>query len=530
VVTSVFLTALPAFAQDTNGQQPSPAPAGQTDPLLKNQKAPAPPPQVEVKTPPPTPAVNPTALPSRLTLEQAVAYALRLQPNMAVAQANREEAQERQKSAQSPYYPTLTPVFQYNSNYNYGPTTQFIPAPGGGGTTVVTKEGSSVENRQAQLAFSYRLFDSGTRDLSARQARQNLRAQNYGEINTHQLVIADVASTYFAVLRDQALVKVADAQVARTQNTLDVVTAQVAAGVAAKKDVFQAQADLLNAQVTLLQSKNSAAISEANLKNAIGVVGGEPLQLAAVTLPTMDTAVTATVDGAPAPVGTAQDADLINRLENVAYQSRPDIAQSRQNVEALQTSSSLARVQTGVQVTGDVTAAGQFDPQHYDQTSSNNRGFSLNASYPLFDGGFVRSQFHASQAAARAGEAQLTSLRQQVAVEVEQAYRTLAQARAALPAVQAAQQAAQVNYEAAIASRREGVGSLVDVITAQTSLAQAQANYVQAVYAFYSADAALARAVGQTDNIAQIGNTSAQNAPLVNPVTAPAMPTPPANP
>jgi len=174
-----------------------------------------------------------------------------------------------------------------------------------------------------------------------------------------------------------------------------------------------------------------------------------------------------------------------------------------------------------VQVTADFTASHQFDPNYYDSSNSQDRLFSVNASYPLFDGGFVRSQFRANQAASRASEAQLTSLRQQVAVEVEQAYRTLAQARAALPAVAAAQQAAQVNYDAAIASRREGVGSIVDVITAQTSLVQAQVSYVQAVYTFYNADAALAKAVGQTDRIGEIGNTAAQNPPMLIPTAPP---------
>jgi outer membrane protein len=231
------------------------------------------------------------------------------------------------------------------------------------------------------------------------------------------------------------------------------------------------------------------------------------------------------VNGAPAAIGSGanatQDASQINQLSEVAYQTRPDIAQARQNLEATQTTSSLARVQTGVQVTADYSASHQFDPNYYNNSNNQDRLFSVNVTYPLFDGGFVRSQFRADQAAARAAEAQLTSLRQQVAVEVEQAYRTLAQARAALPAVAAAQQAAQVNYDAAIASRREGVGSIVDVITAQTSLVQAQVNYVQAVYTFYTADAALARAIGQTDHIGQIGNTAAQNPPIVNPTAPP---------
>ena len=125
----------------------------------------------------------------------------------------------------------------------------------------------------------------------------------------------------------------------------------------------------------------------------------------------------------------------------------------------------------------------------------------MGVSYPLFDGGNVRSQVRGSEANKRVAEAQLESQRQQVSVDVEQNWRSLQLARASLPAAEAAQRAAQINYDAAIAARREGVGNITDVITAQTSLVQAQTNYVQAIYNFYTADAQLAKAVGLADRI-----------------------------
>ncbi len=158
----------------------------------------------------------------------------------------------------------------------------------------------------------------------------------------------------------------------------------------------------------------------------------------------------------------------------------------------------LARINSGVLITSDTALGYQFSPD-----SGNNREITAQVSYPLFDAGQARAQVRASEAALRASEARLQSLRQQVAVEVEQSYRLLSEARARIPAAEAAQRAAQINYDAAIESRREGVGTVVEVINAQTQLVQAQTNYVQATYDFFSADAQLARAVGQADRIAQ---------------------------
>lgn len=452
-------------------------------------------------------AKNPVAieLPSPLSLPQAIDLALQLQPNVASAVATRERTEQQERGAVARYFPNITPTYTYLNQYSFGTVNQFI----GNGVVVPVQSGRSSTNKQLQVGLSFRLYDSGLRDLNARSARQSVHAQEYAEQSARQLVIFTVADTYFTVLRNDALVKVSQAQVERAKNTLDVIQAQVEAGVAAKKDIFQAQADYLTAQVNLVSAQNDAAVAQANLKNALGLVGGEPLNLAPITLPNAQTPAVTTVPGvdpsafqSPAP---ANDVKTLNTLMEAAFRARPDVAQSEKGVELSKTAVRQNQVSAGLIVNADVSANEQFEPTHFDSNIGRNRQFNLSVSYPLFDGGFVRSQVRASQAGVRVSEAQLVALKQQVAVEVEQAYRNLLQSRAAIPAAEAAQAAAQINYNAALESRKEGAGSIIEVITAQTSLVQAQTNYVQAVYSFYAADARLARAVGQAERIAQIG-------------------------
>jgi outer membrane protein len=483
----------------------------------KNKQEQPPFPKVDTPAPPvgsaqqATPGkVDASQLPSPMTLAQAIEAALQLQPDVAVAVANRQQGEQQEKQARSRYFPTVAPQYTYLNQYNFGNVTRFISGDGGVTLPVTQAAGSTTERRQAQLNLNYDIYDNGNRDLQARQARQSLRGRKFGEASTRQTVITTVAQNYFDTLRNAALVKVSEAQVTRAQQTLDVVQAQVEVGVAARKDVYQAQADLLNARVNLIRAQNNYAVSQANLKNAIGVVGGAPLVLTDVVAPTEGTPTTATLDEnkTPIPQALVPDAGTINQLSEMAYRMRPDIAQSQQNVDATKTSVSISKRQTQVQVFSTFSASNQLSTDSFDRSIGNSRTINLNASYPLFDGGLVRSQFHAAEAGARAQEAQLTGLRQQVAVEVEQAFRNLTQARASLPAALAAQQAAEINYQSAIESRREGVGSIVDVLTAQTLLVQAQQSYVQAVYDFYTADAQLARAVGQADRIAQASGAS----------------------
>jgi outer membrane protein len=428
-----------------------------------------------------------------LTLSEAIATALRLQPNLAVAVANRQASEQRLAGQQSRYFPIVTPAYRYQSQYTFGTVNRFL----GDGVVTQLQQGQTTTTRQEEVTGSLRLFDSGTRDLNARQARQALRGSRYAEESARQTVIANVATSYFDALRTNALVTVSEAQVTRTQKLREAIATQIEVGVTAQKDQFQAEADYLNAQVNLLQARANADIAQAQLRSAIGLSETTPLNLADFPAPLPTTPTAIPID----QTGSAAVAKLVEQ----ALVNRPELAQTQQAVESSATSVRLAQVAAGLAITADVAGGYQFDAAKNPlDTIGRNRLLSLAASYPLFDGGFVRSQVRTARAQVRTSQAQLESQRLTVAVEVEQAYRNLEQARASLPAAVAAQRAAQINYDAAQESFQEGVGTIVEVITAQASLVQAQTNYVQAIYTFYSADARLARAVGLVDRIGDV--------------------------
>jgi outer membrane protein TolC len=500
--------ALPrAAAADATSPSQEPTPSPQTPESQARSQQPAPAPQQPIPglagqpSGPRTGADATTqALPNPLTLQDAIRAALRLQPDIFASQADRAAAAQRLRQANAAYYPTVSPQFFYGRSY--------ANADG---------RGAGAEQRNGDISLRYRIYDTGLRDVSARSSRAGLRASEFAEADTRQAVVTDVASSYFTVLRNQALVRVSESQVTRAQNTLDVVTAQVEVGQAAAVDVFQARADLLNAQVNLLNARTNANLAQAQLKFSIGIVGGSTLTLADVPAPTDATPTTATLTPTPAatatggtgagattgtqtptsPATTGEEATINNYIE-LAYRTRADVARVAAGIDQNRAAVQAARINSGVLVTSDAAAGYQFAPG-----TGNNRQINAQVSYPLFDAGATRAAVRAAQANQRAAELQLESLRQQVAVNVEQTYRQVALARASVPAAEAAQRAAQINFEAATESRREGVGDIIDVITAQTLLVQAQTNFVQAVYDFYVADAQLARAVGQAERLVQ---------------------------
>lgn len=470
----------------------------------------------------------PTTLPSPLTLQQAIAIALQHQPQQYVAKAQVTQALGQRQQAKSQYYPALTPSYQfqnrrqtfYGLNQNNG-TSITSPGTGTGGTgtgtgtgstgtgstgtsgttgtgtttgttgTTITNTGVSevsvARGGGLSVSLDQKLYDGGAREATNSEARRALDAANFNNQNTRQDTILTVTQDYYQLLLAQDLVKVAHSQVARYQETYDATQAQIVAGTTAKKEAFQAQADLANAQVTLLQDQNQVVTASAALKNALGVNTDTVVQPASLA--------TGTDQLPPLPTNvqnTTLDASL-----TTAYASRPDLRQQQAIVQSDNAALSQAKRQAGLTVQSDyvLTYQATNDLGARGTTSQ----LLVTGSYPLFDAGSARGAIRVAQAQKDIAENQLASLQQQIHQDVEQAYATRAESLQATSLAQAAVTAALVNYDAAIESRRAGIGTVLDVTTAQATLTQAQDQYVVAVYNFYIADAQLQRDIGRND-------------------------------
>ena len=452
----------------------------------------------------------PLALPTPLTLPQAIALALRQQPQQYVARTQVTQAQGQKLQAQSQYFPILTPSYQYRNNSQafYGVNSSqssIITTPGTGvgtmgtgtgtttGTTGATtpvfspvNEVSIVRGGGLSVSLSQTLFDTGQREAVNAEARRAVDAAVANNQNTRQAIILTVTQDYYQLLLNEDLVKVALAQVARFQQTADVTQAQIDAGTTAAKDIYQAKSDLANAQVTLLNNRNSVQTASALLKNALGVNLNGVVQIAPLTAS----------DTLP-PVPTPTAAAPLDSAVAAAFRDRPDVRQQAANVRSNQAALRLAQRQAGLSVKGDYVL--NYQATNDVGTRGVNSQFLVTGSYPLFDAGLARGAVRIAQAGQDNALNQLELVRQQVRLEVEQAYSTRQTNLEAASLAQAAITAAQINYDAVIASRKEGIGTVLDVTTAQATLTKAQSQYVSAVYNFYIADAQLQRATGRND-------------------------------
>lgn len=477
----------------------------------------------------------PTTLPTPLTLSDAIAIALRQQPQQYIARDQLTQAQGQKQQARARYFPTLTPSYQYqNRSQSFfgvnsssstfttgtgttgtgttgtgttgtgttgmgttgtgttGMGTTGMGTTGTGTTTTVVSSSQSINEVNFvrgggfSLGLNQTLFDSGARETTNAQARRAVDAANFNSANTRQATVLTVTQDFYQLLLTIDLVKVAQAQVARYQQAVDVTQAQIQAGTVAAKEVYQAQSDLANAQVTLLQDQNQVQLNSAALKNALGVATDATVQPAPL----------AAGDQLP-PLPTAGEALTLDAALAAAYDNRPDLRQQQAAVASQNAALQQARREAGLTLRGDYVLT--YQATNDVGTRGVDSQFLVTGSYPVFDAGSARGAIRIAQAQRDIALNQLEQVRQQIRLETEQAYNTRATNLQAAGLAQAAVTSAQVNYDAAVAARREGIGTVLDITTAQATLTQAQNQYVTAVYNYYAAAAQLQRALGQND-------------------------------
>jgi outer membrane protein TolC len=121
---------------------------------------------------------------------------------------------------------------------------------------------------------------------------------------------------------------------------------------------------------------------------------------------------------------------------------------------------------------------------------------SLGLSIPIFNGFSRQYELAAARAQADAITAFADQTRQQVVTQVFVSYYQLQTAGQRVATSDDLLASAQQSVQVAAGRYREGVGSIIDLLTAQTALANARAQQVQSRWQWYTSLAQLARDAG----------------------------------
>src|SRR5439155_3815356 len=123
------------------------------------------------------------------------------------------------------------------------------------------------------LSASLDLFTGFKRGAMRRAASARTDAADAGFVNQRYQVSAATAQLFYTSLANEELVRVAESQLERAQEQLQIAVNKFQAGAATRSDTLTATVDLGNARLALLQAQANLATAQANLARQIGVDG-----------------------------------------------------------------------------------------------------------------------------------------------------------------------------------------------------------------------------------------------------------------
>ena len=351
---------------------------------------------------------------------------------------------------------------------------------------------------------------------------------------TRNEVVLNTKNAFYAVLRAQALVKVAQDSLQNAIDRLADSQLRVDAGTSARFDLTTAKSDVATAQQTLVADRSSLSQAFASLNNAMGIDVLTPLQITtegAVTIP--DSVKTPYVvpsikpsappeknlkiaaDGTLGDSGSSAAGQALNfqvsnpipedgefqTLLKEALGTRAEILRDEARIDAARKGILVAKSGTlpslslgyNFSYTPNVGALGQ---EH--------TGYgSLTLSIPIFDSGAAKGRVTQARADVSTQETNRRSDLDSITLELRQAYLNLQSAelsikssREALGQADEAYRLARLRYSSGVTSQA-GVSPIVELSSAQQTLSQAQSNYVNALYDYNAYRSALDKAIGR---------------------------------
>ena len=177
--------------------------------------------------------------------------------------------------------------------------------------------------------------------------------------------------------------------------------------------------------------------------------------------------------------------------------NRPEISQSGVGVAIARESVSIAESggKPTVSLGGNIGWNDALLPDKNDNWS-----VTLSANWNVFDGGATKAKIQGAETAVEKALLQEKQVRDNVTLEVRQAYLSLNEAEKRIDTTGIAVSKAEEDVFIAHQRYNAGVGTNLDVIDAQLALTQSRNNYSQALYDFNISKAKLERAIGTAIN------------------------------
>jgi outer membrane protein len=398
-----------------------------------------------------------------VTLDQAIEMALQVQPAMVQARGQLTSAAATQRQAVGNWLPDIS----VGSGYSANSTTRFDEA------TQRTVVGSS-ESYSANISGSIVVFDGLTRLYDGKAANADATAAQATLVNQRFQITLQTKQAFFNALAADELLRVSETRIERAMEQLKVAKEKLANGTATRSDTLRSSVEVGNARLQKLTAETQLATAGANLARLIGVEGSVKAIREDRLLVITEIDTTTIREEALAQSPAVYQADAAARAAQAQYNA--SFGQYLPRITA-----SYSRSWAGSEILNW------------------NASWSarVSASWPLFNG-FTRELNRTRSAVSRDNaRAQAEDTRRQVNAQLTQQLAALLAAQTRLEIAVASRAASDEDLRVQQERYRLGAATILDVLTSQINLDQAEVDVIQARLDYLVAKAQIEAIIGR---------------------------------
>ncbi|MBR3510521.1 MAG: TolC family protein [Alphaproteobacteria bacterium] len=396
-----------------------------------------------------------------LTLQEVINLGLCRNPRTASAYSSLQSARFTKNAAHSYYLPTVTGSVDGNRNHTE----------------------HDDWNYSASLSASYLIFDFGKRESDFAESLAIYRAAGFDYDETIQNFIFSIIGAYYELLTADANVKSAQSALTVAQTAKDTADKKYKSGAVAKADVYKADTTLASSKLSLERAKNNREITKGNLLNTISFPASEEIK----------------IKDMPASFGSDTELENIEELISIARKKRPDLLKANAQTSAAwhrKNSAFLKNLPSfsvhGTANLNDKTMDGMFEHM----STKVNGSVGVSVSMPIFTGFSNIYKARSAKSDYESIKYSQESLTDDAMLDVFSAYQNYKTAKTILDQSETLLKSATETERVTSGMYKVGRATMLDWLTAQSELADAQKQNNAAKYDLFIKRASVALAIG----------------------------------
>lgn len=395
-----------------------------------------------------------------MEVDECVKIALEKHPAIQAAMSNAEIYKSKIAQAWSNYFPTVSAGISYSRNdmqvANFAFPTQVYDmfyAP--------------------TLSGNLLLFDFGKTKAQADLAKRTYESAQFGLQTSINTVIYNVKQSYYNLLFAQQQVQVYEDTVKDFTLHLEQAKAYYDIGTKAKIDVLTAEYNLGRAKLNLIQAKNTMQIAFVQLSNAMGMPEYSDYEV---------------IDNLQ---HTSYDIEM-NKAVNTAFETSPELLAYKKKADAseLLVRSSKRAFTPNVQGFASYTRGGKKLDTDYGYQ------FGAELSYKTVNLMLLKKQVDEAKATYKKDLADYENKKQDITLEVKQAYINLTNAQESIGVAKLSMEQAKEQYDQASGRYKVGLGDAIELKDAETTYRNSQLDYYNTLLTYHVSAANLERLMG----------------------------------